>query len=169
MTKMSIKVIKRNCRNYLSSRKKFLEFAKNCELLQGNDNIIGSRIGEFIAWEFLNNKKRKPIINTLSNVADYDIICKDNGAKVSVKLISPENKIGRTTRLGKNWDEFLLIVLDDNYKVFKIGHITKDEFKKAMKQKAISETPFTSRSMLGLNGLFKFGKIYNGNTVRSLI
>lgn len=167
--RLSFNKEKKFCRAYLSARKKFLEFANKSELLQGNDNIIGSRIGEFIAWEFLDKRKRKPKMNERANVKDYDIICKD-GIKVSVKLISPENKTGRTTRLGTTWDEFLLIILDDNYRVYKIGQITRKEFAKAREGGRIGNTPYVSRSMVGEKGLFGvYGNIYQGRDVNWLI
>lgn len=167
---MNINKIKLQCRSYLIARKKFLDFSNNCHLLSGNDNIIGSRIGEFIAWNFLNKQKRSPQINKKSNVKDFDIICKNNNAKVTVKLISAENKTGRTTRIGKNWDEFLLIILDKKYKVSKIGHITKKQFKKANKFGGVVEIPLASRSMFAEKGLFsKYGKIYSDNSIKTLV
>jgi hypothetical protein len=148
------KAIKQACNNYLNARMEFLKFANSLKakgLLNGNDNIIGSRIGEFIAWQLLDDQKRKPKINNLSNVKDFDIICDNGPQKVSVKLISPENKLGRTTRIGNIWDEFILILLDSNYKIESIGQITKKQFEQ---DKKISKNPYVSRRMLGKKGLF---------------
>ncbi len=165
---MDVNKERKVCRDYLVARKKFLKFANKSELLRGNDNIIGSRIGEFIAWEFLDKQKRKPKMNERANVEGHDMVCKD-GKKISVKLISPENKTGRTTRLGKNWDEFLLIILGDNYKVAKIGHITRSQFNKDKKIR--SANPYTTRSMLGEKGLFvrSRGRVYKKEEVSWLI
>lgn len=150
--------IKNECRKYLNARKNFLKFTNSPEakgLLNGNDNIIGSRIGEFIAWQLLNNQKRNPKINNQSNIKDFDIICSVGPKRVSVKLIGPENKFGRTTRLGDNWDEFILIILNKKYKVEAIGQINREQFNI---DKKISKNPYVSRSMLGEKGLFKRSK-----------
>jgi len=159
----NIKIIRKTCNDYLNARMEFLKFAnslKSNQLLNGNDNIIGSRIGEFIAWQLLNDQKRNPKINEQSNVKDFDIICGNGPKNVSVKLISPENKIGRTTRLGNTWDEFILILLDDDYKIKLIGQITKEQFEQDRKT---SRNPYVSRTMLNEKGLFNRvgAKIYN--------
>jgi len=164
----SLKIIKQNCNKYLLARKKFLEFAESPQskgLLVGNDNIIGSRIGEFIAWQLLKEEGRKPEINPQNNTKDYDITCGD-GKKITVKLISVENKIGRTTRIGNEWDEFILILLNKKYKISSIGKITKKEFEVVIKNsKGRSKNPYVSRTMLNKNGLFRIAKaeIYEKN------
>ena len=108
-------------------------------------------------------------MNKQSNVADYDLVCKD-GSKISVKLISPENKSGRITRLGTDWDEFILIILDNKYKVSRLGQINKSQFRKILKDKSRSQTPYVSRAMLKDRRLFdKYGKIFQGNDVKNLI
>ncbi|MFA5169164.1 MAG: hypothetical protein WC420_00250 [Candidatus Paceibacterota bacterium] len=139
---------------------KFLKFANSSKakgLLSGNDNIIGSRIGEFIAWQLLNNQKRHPKINKQSNIKGFDIICSNGPQRISVKLIGPENKIGRINRLGNDWDEFILIILNENYKIEAIGQINKKQFNL---DKKISKNPYVSRNMLGRNGLFnRSGKV----------
>ena len=47
------------CRDYLKARQNFLRIANEDEILKGNDNIIG-RIGEFIAFQFLEQMNRHP-------------------------------------------------------------------------------------------------------------
>jgi hypothetical protein len=59
----NIKIIRKTCNDYLNARTEFLKFVnslKSNQLLNGNNNIIGSRIGEFIAWQLLNDQKRNP-------------------------------------------------------------------------------------------------------------
>ncbi len=170
---MDLKIIKQNCNDYLRARKKFLEFAKSAQaqgLLNGNDNIIGSRIGEFIAWELLDEKGRTPKINPENNTADYDIICDCGETKITVKLISAENKNGRTTRLGEDWNEFILIILNKEYKIDSVGKITKENFLEFIKNRNRSKTPYASRTMLGKRGLFRLAKteIYEKNLEKYL-
>jgi len=169
---MNLKIIKQNCNDYLRARKKFLEFAKSAQaqgLLNGNDNIIGSRIGEFIAWELLNDQKRNPKINTVNNTRDFDLMADLDKTKVTVKLISSENRAGRINRLGNDWNEFILILLDEKYKIKLIGQISKKEFETARKlNPRRCKNPIVSRTMLNENGLFKFGKIHKENLEKYL-
>ena len=60
------------CRNYLKARSEFLELANTDEILKGNDNIIG-RIGEFIAFQFLEEKGRNPQTVLRLNNPGYDM------------------------------------------------------------------------------------------------
>ena len=91
----------------------------------------------------------------------YDIIC-DERVKVSVKMITHENKGGQTTRICEPWEELLVIALNENTKVEKIGHLTKEQFVNARNQTSRwSQTPYTRKTMLNSNGLIgKYGKVY---------
>jgi len=154
------KTILRAIRSYLTGRKYFLTVAQRyAEDLKGNDNIIG-RIGEYIAINYLRRKKMTPKKVRSKSQQGYDIICKGN-KKVSVKIITKENILGRTTRLTEPWDDFVLIEFDKNYKVKQIGHLTKKEFKKALKDHpGWSKKPYVKTTMLGKKGLIgKYGEL----------
>jgi hypothetical protein len=157
--------LKKLARDYLVARKKFRDVADNIPELAGNDNIIG-RIGEFIAMQFLEHRlDRKPIRNKNMVQSGYDI--KANGKKVSVKIITFENKKGRTTPIKNPWDELIVIELGENSKVSQIGYISKDKFRKALKEKFfINPNPVASRSMLKKDRLFDiYGKIFTSKDI----
>ena len=56
----------------------------------------------------------------------FDLIA-DDVHQISVKIITAENKFGRTTRIKEPWSELIFIKLNSEYKVDIIGHITKDQ------------------------------------------
>lgn len=162
--------LKKIAKDYLVARKKFRDEADNIPELFGNDNIIG-RIGEFIALQFLEHKLKRKKINRNENMvqAGYDIMA-DN-KMVSVKIITSENKKGNTTPIKDPWDELIIIELGENSKINKIGHITKDAFKKAIKDKFLTNNnPIASRLMLKEGRLFNiYGKVFIGEDVKSYL
>ncbi|MCD4792035.1 MAG: hypothetical protein K8R54_02290 [Bacteroidales bacterium] len=147
-------------KKYVTARKGFLNYAKNEDSLSGSDNIIG-RIGEYIAFEYLNLQNRNPIKAVL-NRAGYDIVC-DNKDKieVSVKLISNENKKGRTTKIGESWNELIVILLDENYEIQKLGHISKKEFDSGINNNDFKGAyVYASRTMVNEDGIItKYGNV----------
>jgi len=129
--------------------------------LSGNDNIIG-RIGEFVAFQYLKDLGCdivKPK-NLKSNPA-FDFICNKHNHKISVKTITSENESGRTTRVKKPWDLFILVEIGSNQKVERIGTITSQQFAKAVKKNPKrSKQPYASRTMLNPKGLIgEFGDL----------
>jgi len=162
--------IKKLSRDYLIARKKFRDTADSIPEIDGNDNIVG-RIGEFIALQFLKYTLKKKLVFRNKNMvqAGYDIMA-DN-KKVSVKIITAENKKGRTTPIKEPWDELIIIELGDNSKISKIGFITKKQFKKSLTDNFLTNiNPIASRSMLKNNKLFDiYGNIYNGKSVEKYL
>lgn len=145
--------IRETIKNYLSARKHFLEVARKYPAeLKGNDNIIG-RIGEYLAMKYLRHKKLVPKKVESNSQQGYDIIC-DGKRKFSVKIITMENAIGRTVRLTEPWDEFILIELDEDYSIKRLGHLTKDSFNKALIENPTwSKNPYAKKTMLGDKGI----------------
>ncbi len=162
---MDDKKLKQYAVDYLLARHKFLAETEKEELLSGNDNIVG-RIGEFIAVSFLTRQGRQVKKNKNKVEKGYDLET-DDKAQVSVKLITAENKSGRTTRVKNPWTEFILVTLNDKYKVDRIGHITKSEMRRAVKEMFVkSEEPMTDRRMTNENGLFdKYGRLLKDKEV----
>lgn len=159
----SRKEINQAIRNYINSRREFLSVAdRNKRFLAGNDNIVG-RIGEYIAIRLL--EKRGISVNKAVSKSEkgYDLLLTD-GRKVSVKLITAENVRGSTTRIKSPWDMLILIELNSDYEVHRLGILTRSEFRKALgENKNWSSNPVTKRSMLGANGLFgQYGEIIAG-------
>ena len=154
---------------YLNARKKFLQKAKDLEHLKGNDNIMG-RIGELVALQFF--KKVHGIVLSKAfkkNEKEYDLCSEDKKIRVSVKLMSCENQSGQTTKITGNWTDFVFVHLKD-YKVTEIGHIDRQGFNKAVKEKKISPNPFTRRTMLGEEHLLgKYGKVRRGKEVEGYL
>jgi len=145
---------------YLKARKEYICLAgKYPELLKGNDNIIGS-IGEYIAIKYLEGKGVRVNKAATKSEPGYDLIT-TTGRKVSVKMITGENKLGRTTRLKDPWNDCILIELDNDYRVKKIGCLNRTNFEKARKENpSWSRNPIIKRTMMGLNGLFsRYGEV----------
>ena len=155
--------------NYLKARNIFISKSSKFEELTGNDNLIG-RIGELIALEFLDRQGRIATKNKNLVQKGYDLITSDNQF-VSVKLITAENKKGRTTRVKKPWTELIIISLNSSYKVDRLGHITESEFKKAIDENYVKDLePYTDRKMLMDKGLFeKFGRLYKDEDVTNYL
>lgn len=144
---------KQLCLNYLKARQAFIEVANKDEVLHGNDNIIG-RIGEAIAHSFLEQMGRHPKVVKHQSNPGYDIVCEHDGTRISVKLITAENKSGTTSKINHKWDELIGIELGDNLKVKNFGLITKDAFVEEQKRKNQSLEPRFSRNMFKENGIF---------------
>ena len=167
---MKKKEIQSVIKEYLSGRQKFLNYAKDEESLSGNDNIIG-RIGEYIAFEYLNLQNRNPI-KAVINRAGYDIVCDNKDEiKISVKLISNENKKGRTTKIGESWNELIIILLDENYEIQKLGHISEKEFDSGINNNDFKGAyKYASRTMVNEDGIItKYGKVIeNRNELKKI-
>lgn len=158
---VSLDCLRKASRDYLQARERFLSFANGTEALSGNDNIMG-RIGEFIAWQFLIDRHpRKP--TDISNPG-FDLICDDH-TRISVKMITHENHTGRTSRIKEPWEELIVIELGEGAEILRLGHLTKAQFNQARRaHPSWSETPYTSRSMLGRKGLIgRYGEVYLGS------
>lgn len=162
---MDDKKLKKYAVDYLLARHKFLTETEKEDLLSGNDNLVG-RIGEFIAINFLKRQGRLVTKNKNKVEKGYDLETNDK-AKVSVKLITAENNRGRTNRVKNPWTEFVLITLNDKYKVDRIGHIKKNEILQAVKTGFLkTEEPYANRRMLKDNGLFEqYGRLYKDKDV----
>ncbi|WP_157811546.1 hypothetical protein [Lacinutrix sp. Bg11-31] len=127
--------------------------ANKDEVLHGNDNIIG-RIGEAIAHSFLEQMGRRPKVVKNQSNEGYDIICEHDGSKISVKMITAENKYGRTSKINPNWDELIGVELGEDLKVINFGLITKEAFIEEQKRKDQNLEPNFSRAMFKENGIF---------------
>ena len=157
---MKEKIIKKAINDYLAARKTFLEVAQRYPAeLRGNDNIIG-RIGEYRAFTYLRSKNMTPQKAKSTSQQGYDIICNSN-RKISVKTITSENTLGRTVRLTDPWDDFVLIELNEDYKVKRLGHLTREGFNKAVKENPTwSKKPYVKRTMLGNKGIIgRYGDV----------
>jgi hypothetical protein len=173
-----IKELQKAAKAYLQARKIFLDIANNTKELDGNDNIMG-RIGEFIAYQFLEKAGRKPLKNINKTQKGYDIECdEEKKTQVSVKLISSENKTERTTRLKEPWDELILIELGES-EVVRIGHLIKEQFNRALLENPkhsekqypkFSEEPYIKKTMLNSKGLIgKYGVVYSSEKVKEYL
>jgi len=148
-------------RKYLSSRKVFFETDdRHPDLLTGNDNIVG-RIGEYLAIKYLVRQGRKPIKAASKSQKGHDLV--EGKARISVKILTSENVRGRGLKLTEPWTEFILINLDTISLAYQLGHITKRQFKIALKDNpSWSATPFAKRTMLGPKGLIgRYGEVHN--------
>jgi hypothetical protein len=153
---------KKICLTYLKARKVFLDVANDDEVLHGNDNIVG-RIGEAIAHSFLEQQGRQPKVVKNQSNAGYDIECGKGLAKVSVKLITTENKTGSTSQIKHKWDELIGIELDEHQKVIKLGVISRANFDTEQNKRGRRLEPNFSRTMLKKGGVFAVaGKVYEG-------
>lgn len=128
---MENKILEKKIANYLKARKELIDYAKYIPAFSGNDNLIG-RFGEYIAFKYLLFLGREPVKAGKSNEKGFDIKCGDGKELISVKLISSENNRGRTTRINPPWNELILIMLDENYQINKIGHIMREGYDKAL-------------------------------------
>lgn len=166
---MNEKDLKNLAAEYLAARHKFLLATDNEELFHGNDNIVG-RIGEFIAMNFLKRHGR-PVSKATSKVQKGFDLKVDQDVEVSVKVITAENNLGRTTRVKKPWTELILITLNAHYQVDRIGHITASEMAYAVSQGFLkNEEPYASRNMVRDGGLFeRFGRLYKDADVQGYL
>jgi hypothetical protein len=145
--------------DYLSARNRFLAVAaENSDLLAGNDNIVG-RIGEYLAIFFLMKKGRLPRKVKSKSEKGHDLLI--GKTKVSVKLLTSENSRGLGLRLTDPWDELLLLELDTGSLKYRVGHLLRPQFEKAIAENPTwSRNPIVKKTMLGSNGLIgKYGVV----------
>lgn len=155
--------------SYLKARKAFLTKSKDFESLKGNDNLMG-RIGELVALQFFKKEKGVDLEKAFKkNEKEYDLCSNDKKTRVSVKLMSCENKSGQTTKITGNWTDFIFVHLVD-YKVSEIGHVEKKDFDRAVKDGKINKNPYTRRTMLNKDHLLgKYGKVLSGKKVEGYL
>ena len=156
--------LKAVAQEYLQARHQFLSKSAAYPELAGNDNLMG-RIGEMVAVQFLRSQGRKVDKHEASNHAITDlVVVEENGATrlVSVKLISAENKRGTTTRLKPGWHEFILVELQANYEVKRLGWLTIEDVRSQGHEELVASGPITKRSMLAATGVVgRFGRVYD--------
>lgn len=138
---------------YLNARRRLLIVAeRHPELLRGNDNIVGTRIGEYIAMTWLRQKGRNPVKVDTPTEKGYDLL--DGKTRVSVKTLTQENTRGRITRLTDPWDELLVIGFDTKALRYRVGHLHRADFDRALaKHPKWSRRPYVKLTMLGKKGL----------------
>ncbi len=164
---MNFNEMKSIANDYLKARETFIKRSRDFHELDGNDNIIG-RIGEYIALKYLNSCGR--IVSKCPNKVNkgFDLKCKEGG-KISVKLITAENKSGRTTTLKQPWTELIIIRLSPAYKVDRIGHIQYDKFSQVQDQ-YFGKEAYANRKLLDDGGLFaKYGTLLKGDEVANFL
>lgn len=162
---MSDSDIKKAIKQYWQARKNLLEIGKRYpERIGGNDNIIG-RIGEFIALRFLESIGQHPEKEWHSSNPGYDL--HEGSILTQVKVITDENSNGKSMRLKKPWNQFVLIQLNEEHDAEKIGLLTEEEHKQAMRENTgWSDSPVVKLSMLGVKGLIgRYGKVYTKNEI----
>ncbi len=145
---------------YLSARKRLLEVAgRHPELLRGNDNIVGTRIGEYIAMCWLKRQGRNPLKADVPTEKGYDLVVGET--RISVKMLTQENTRGRTTRLTDPWDELLVIDFDTKALRYRVGWLLRTDFDRArLENPTWSEHPYVKSTMLGNKGLVgRYGKM----------
>lgn len=103
---------------------------------------------------FLEQEGRKPKVVKHQSNPGYDIECEHENSKISVKMITAENKYGRTSKINPNWDELIGIELDEDLEVKNFGVITRADFLEEQKRKNQSTAPNFSRTMFKENGVF---------------
>jgi hypothetical protein len=164
-TAMSDKKIQRAIDKYLQARHELIVLArKHPGRIGGNDNIIG-RIGEFIALRFLERRGQRPLKISGSSNRGYDLV--ENNTRTQVKVITEENRRGRSVRLVEPWTQLLLIELGKHYRPIRIGVLTKRQHQQACSENAgWSLKPIVRRSMLGPRGLIsRYGCVYQGEDI----
>lgn len=161
--------LKELAKDYLKARHIFLSASKELPDLHGNDNIIG-RIGELIALQYfrLQNIEVKKTKSLTQKGFDLETI---QGARISVKIITAENNKGRTTTIKEPWTELIVIELNSNYEVDKLGHMTKQSFDQALKKGFIkTKQVYADRKLLVNNGFFeRYGILKKGKDVEDFL
>ena len=145
--------------DYLNARNRFLSVAHQYPyLLAGNDNFIG-RIGEYLAISFLKQNSREAKKVESRSEKGYDLL--DGNVRISVKILTTENVKGRGLRLTEPWDELLVIDLNLTTRGYRVGHLTRAQFKNArFMNPSWSMRPKVKKSMLGTKGLIgKYGMV----------
>ena len=146
---------------YIKARIKFYKMQGiHPDYLKGNDNVIGV-IGEYYAMLYLEFQGRNPVKVENRNQKGYDLYCEKE--RISVKVITAENKTQMTSRIKDEWDELVLIILDENYKPKKIGYLMRKDYKKArIDNPKLSKEPYAKATMLGKRGVIgKYGEVIN--------
>ena len=155
--------LKHVAREYLQARHDFLTKSAAYPELAGNDNLMG-RIGEMVAVQFLRLHGRTVNKHKDSNhpVTDLRVVGPDGKPiNVSVKLVSAENKRGTTTALKAGWDEFILVELQANYEVKRLGWLTTEDLRSSGQEGLGLGSPITKSRMLDADGLVgRFGRVY---------
>lgn len=153
--------------DYLKARETFIKRSKDFRELDGNDNIIG-RIGEYIAMKYLSNSGRAVTKCSSKVNKGFDLRCGEEET-ISVKLITAENKSGRTTSLKQPWTELIIITLSPEYKVDRIGHILHTNFIQ-VQSKYFRKQAYAHRNLLKDDGLFALhGKLLKGPEVENYL
>jgi len=151
-------------RAYGHSRRSFQTTqAKHPILLGGNDNKVGV-CGEFWAKWYYHRKGYQITEVPCSNTEGYDFRCKhgQEEIRISVKVVSDENKNGRQLQLkdSPNWDELVLVLLDDLMYPYRMGIATREQFNQAKRNKVIGSRPSVSRSWVAKRGwMSRYGKV----------
>ena len=157
--KIAEKKIKKAILQYIKARKRVIALGNIYSAINGNDSIVG-RIGEYYAIKFLESINQQPEKILNSSNKGFDL--QDGEILTQVKVITHENKKGRSMRLKEPWNQFLLIELNEDYLPKTIGLINKQQLELAVKEKGWSQNPIVKRSMLGNKGLFgKYGQRVN--------
>ncbi|NJO34811.1 MAG: hypothetical protein HC869_18525 [Rhodospirillales bacterium] len=145
--------------NHGRARQRFHKAEKQLEktkLLAGNDNKVGIA-GEFWAkWHYCRLGAQIIEVMPPSNEG-YDFVCRRGSRRVriSVKVISAENKRGRQLRLKSRgtWDEICLVLLNTDLTPSRIGVAGRNDFLKAQKaRKNLSVDPIVTKFWLGPKG-----------------
>jgi len=134
----------------------------------GNDKIIG-RIGEFIGLRFLEALGQEPVMMTGSSNPGFDLI--EGDRRTQIKVITHENKRGRSVRLTPGWTQFVLMELGEHYTPERIGLLTSTQQEKALADNfAKTATPVVSLTMLGPKVLIsRYGRVYNQGELSALM
>lgn len=140
-------------REYIRARQELIAIAERYpHLLDGNDNMIG-RIGEYLAIRYLQDSGRKVEKARLRTQKGFDLT-DGRGNRISVKILTNENKRGRGVRQCDPWDELMLIVFDTHSLAYRVGHLSREAFDRARTETPqLSARPIIKTSMLGPKGL----------------
>ena len=75
-------------KKYLEARNNFLQIAEKNSFTNKNNNLIGL-IGEFIAYQFLNDQKRSPKAPKTKTQKGFDFSCDLDKIKVAPLKLMP--------------------------------------------------------------------------------
>lgn len=146
-------------KDYGAARTKFRRAQKDlvsCGLLHGSDNKVGAA-GEF--WAIRYYCAKGYIITEIprSNNAGYDFRCRKPDSRVlrvSVKVVTDESKNGTQLPLKKStrWDVLFVVLLTEGLLPYKRGIATRRQFQRAIRERAIGETPTIARRSVRAKG-----------------